>query len=132
MPEAMDPHAPVVIEREPAEDLCELTGRKAPREIHLEEPILCMHVTRGPSDIDSLSAPNQRHTERVAFDRDGAGNGGITAAVEHGKACLERQVGDEKECNDKYRQRCEQPAKEPHGQPADTLRIFIEFVPPET
>src|SRR5262245_18271990 len=132
MPKAMGPHAPVVVERKAAEDLRELTGRKAPREVHLEEPILCMHVADRPGDIGSLRAANQRHTERVAFDRDRAGNSGLTATVEHREARLERHVGDEEECNDKYRQRSEQPAKEPHGQPADTLRIFIELVPPDT
>src|SRR5690606_17469242 len=61
----------VLNERSLTDQLCELTGREPPRQVHLEEPILRVHESGGESEIGPVRGGDRRDTERIALDGDG-------------------------------------------------------------
>ncbi len=130
--EAVQPVAPVDLQRRGTDECGEFSGRSAANQIHLKKTVLAMRITGRKGEILTTASPYRWYPVRIALD-DGLGAQTICnrLAIELRQTCPQSQPckddNDDARCKDS----CEQ-ADQQAFHLSLTRRIVIEFVPPET
>ena len=125
----MNPHRAVERDGRLSEDLGQLARGPAPLEVHLEEPVLRMQVTKGARHVGAGGAVDGGHAGRVTVDSDRGGETGQRSrAVQQGQVAAHQppEAGRDQQRDDQqHAQHAGKQAKTDGGRRHDGLGIFV-------